>query len=74
MKPWQDEFSPAGTVQAKVTDAAMAGRMEIEAALGHPCGLVFRSREHLERHPQFGWQKDLLKDLPSGAWTRFAAP
>jgi hypothetical protein len=74
MKPWQEEFGPAGTVQAKVTDAAMAGRMEIEAAVGHPCGRAFVAAEHLKRYAQFGWQKDLLRDLPSGPWTRFAAP
>jgi len=74
MKPWQDEFGPAGTVQAKVTDAAMAQRMEMVAAFGHPCGIAFKAAEHLRKHPQFDWQKPLLRDLPSGPWTRFTAP
>jgi hypothetical protein len=74
MKPWQDEFGPAGTVQAKVTDGAMAARMELEAAIGHPCGAAFVAAEHLARHPEFAWQKDLLHDLPSRPWTRFSAP
>jgi hypothetical protein len=74
MKPWQDEFGPAGTVQAKVTDAAMAKRMEMEATFGHPCGLAFKADAHLRKYPQFAWLKPLLKDLPSSPWMRFAAP
>jgi hypothetical protein len=73
MKPWQDEYGPAGTVQAKVTDAAMAARMELEAAIGHPCGLSFLAAEHLAHHPEFAWQKPFLRDLPSRPWTTFAA-
>jgi hypothetical protein len=60
-------------VQAKVTDAAMGQRMEMEAALGHPCGLRFKAADYLKGYPQFAWQKGLLRDLPSGPWTRFAA-
>ena len=74
MKPWQEEFGPAGAVQAKVADAAMAERMELEAAMGHPCGLDFRAAEHLAAHPEFDWQRPLLRDLPSRPWTRFTAP
>jgi len=74
MKPWQDEFGPAGTVQAKAADAAMVARMEIDAAMGHPCGTDFRAAPFLERHPEYAWQKPLLRDLPSRPWTRFSAP
>ena len=74
MKPWKDEFGPAGVVQAKITDAAMAVRMELEAAIGHPCGLDFHAGAHLKNHPAYAWQKTLLRDLPSGPWTHFAAP
>ena len=73
MKPWQEEFGPAGAVQAKVADAAMAGRMELEAAIGHPCGLDFKAAEHLAAHPEFEWQRPLLRDLPARPWTVFAA-
>lgn len=73
MKPWQDPFGPAGTVQAKVADTAMVERMELEAAMGHPCGLGFVAAEHLKRYPQFDWQRGLLRDLPSRPWTRFSA-
>jgi hypothetical protein len=73
-KPWQGPFGPAGTVQAKVTDALIAGRMEFEAAMGHPCGRVFHAAQHLRHHPEFKWQEGLLKDLPSRPWTLFSAP
>jgi len=73
MKPWQAEFGPAGAVQAKAADARMIRAMELEAAMGHSCGLGFRAEEHLRKHPQFGWMKPLLRDLPSHPWTRFRA-
>jgi hypothetical protein len=73
MKPWQDEFGPAGTVQAKVADATGVEHMELEAAIGHPCGVSFVAAEHLARHPEFAWQKELLRDLPSQPWTSFSA-
>ncbi len=72
-KPWQPEFGPAGTVQAKVADAAMVEAMSFDAAMGHPCGLHFKAGAHLKRHPQFSWMKPLLRDLDSRRWTTFRA-
>ncbi|NWG14752.1 MAG: peptidase C45 [Acidobacteria bacterium] len=73
MKPWQQEYGPAGAVQAKVTDSAMAGRMALVAAMGHSCGIDFKAAEHLANHPQFSWQKEFLRDLNSHPWTEFTA-
>jgi hypothetical protein len=73
MKPWQDEFGPAGAVQSKAADARMIRAMEMEAAMGHACGLHFRAEEHLKKYPQYGWMKPLLRDLPAQPWTRFRA-
>ncbi|HVX66893.1 MAG TPA: C45 family peptidase, partial [Bryobacteraceae bacterium] len=73
IKPWQDEYGPAGAVQAKVTDAAMAGRMAFTAAMGHSCGINFKAAEHLKAHPTFAWQKDFLRDLDAHPWTEFHA-
>jgi hypothetical protein len=72
-KPWQPEYGPAGAVQAKVTDAAMAERMSMVAAMGHSCGINFKAAEHLRAHPEFAWQKDFLRDLDSHPWTEFQA-
>jgi hypothetical protein len=70
-QPWQPPYGVAGAVQAKATDAAMAGRMSMTAALGHPCGIGFHAADHLRQHPEFAWQKEFLRDMPSRAWTEF---
>ncbi|MFN8009531.1 MAG: C45 family peptidase [Terriglobia bacterium] len=71
--PWQPPFGPAGAVQAKITDSTLAAQMTLVAAVGHPCGIRFRAAEHLAAHPEFDWQKLLLKDLDAFHWTTFRA-
>ncbi len=70
-KPWQGEYGPAGAVQNKATDASMAARMSFTAAMGHSCGIDFKAADHLAKHPEFAWEKDVLRDLDSHAWTTF---
>ncbi len=72
-KPWQPPYGPAGAVQAKVADAAMAARMSLSAAMGHPCGIDFKADTHMAAHPEFAWQKPVVRDLDSHPWTVFAA-
>ena len=71
MRPWAEPFAPVGTVQAKVTDAAMASKMQLEASAGHACGIGFKAASHLEQYPQFDYLRPLLKDMPSRPWTSF---
>ena len=71
--PWQPAYGPAGAAQNKATDATMALRMSFTAAMGHACGLDFHATKHLSEHPQFAWQKDILRDLPAHPWTTFTA-
>ena len=71
MGSWQPPFGPAGTVQNKAADAAMAERMAMTVAAGHSCGLDFDAAAHLAAHPEFAWQKGFLRDLKAGVWTRF---
>jgi hypothetical protein len=73
MGAWQPPFAPAGTVQNKVTDAAMAGQMSFTALAGHACGISYKARPHLKEHPEFDWQRALLRDLDAGVWTTFSA-
>lgn len=73
VKNWQAPWAPAGTVQNKVANAAMAERMSFEAAMGHACGLHFKASPHLAKYPDFGHLKGMLRDLPSSPWTLFAA-
>jgi hypothetical protein len=73
MPDWQEAYAPAGTVQNKVADAAMAARMAFSAAAGHACGLDFLAAPHLAAHPGSAWQKPFLKDMKSQPWTVFEA-
>jgi hypothetical protein len=64
-------YNPGGSVQGKATDSDMAERMTFIARAGHPCGEDFLAYEFLEQHPEFAWQKPLLRDMRSGPWTIF---
>jgi hypothetical protein len=73
MGTWQPAYAPAGAVQNKVTDAAGAAKMSLTAALGHACGRDFKAGEHLAKHTEFAWQKDIVRDMNARPWTRFTA-
>jgi hypothetical protein len=73
MPGWQSPYAPAGAIQNKAADAAMAARMAFSAAAGHACGLDFLAAPHLAAHPEFAWQKPFLKDMKSQPWTVFEA-
>jgi hypothetical protein len=47
--------------------------MSLTAALGHACGRNFRAAEHLAAHPEFAWQKPILRDMDARGWTRFTS-
>ncbi|HUL80256.1 MAG TPA: C45 family peptidase [Vicinamibacteria bacterium] len=73
MGDWFGAWGPAGTVQSKVADAAMAKRMALEAAMGHPCGTDYRAATHLAQHADYAWAKPLMRDLVASPWTLFEA-
>jgi hypothetical protein len=73
MGTWQPPYAPAGAVQNKAADAELAEKMSMTAALGHACGRNFKASEHLARHPEFGWEKPILRDMPARGWTQFTA-
>ena len=64
---------PVGAVQGKATDGAMAAKMSFVARAGHPCGADFLAADFLEHHPEYAWQKPLLRDMKAGPWTVFTA-
>jgi hypothetical protein len=72
MGTWQRPHAPAGAVQNKVTDAAGAEKMTLHAAFGHACGVGFKAAEHLAKYPEFGWTREILKDMPARGWTKFS--
>jgi len=73
MGDWQPPYGIAGTVQNKATTSAMAEKMELVAAAGHACGMDFKAAPHLQAHPAFNWEKDVLRDMDSQPWTEFEA-
>jgi len=66
-------YYPGGTVQAKVTTGAMAEKMQMWAAMGHPCAPDFVANDFLTRQPQFGWARGLLRDMKTQPWTEFTS-
>jgi hypothetical protein len=67
------KFFPGGTNNAKVTDGQMASRMELFAAMGHPCAPDFQAEPFLSAHPEYDWMRGLLKDMKTQPWTRFSS-
>ena len=73
MGSWQPPYGIAGTVQNKATTAVMAEKMQLVAAAGHACGIDFKAKPHLQAHPEFDWQKDILRDMNAHPWREFEA-
>ena len=67
------KYFPGGTVQAKVTDSRMAARMQLAAAMGHPCAPDFKAEPFLAAHPEYGWMRGLLRDMKTEPWTVFSS-
>jgi hypothetical protein len=63
-------FFPGGTVQAKVTDGALADRMTFWAQVGHH-GSDFIVETFLKDHKEYEWMRSQLKDMKCGPWSRF---
>jgi hypothetical protein len=70
---WLEPYTPAGTVQNKVTSAALAAKMSFTAASGHACGRSFHATPYLARHPGYAWYQPILRDLDARGWTEFHA-
>jgi hypothetical protein len=70
VKGWQPPYGPAGVVQSKLADSRMGEAMSFMAIAGHSCGMGFNAARYLKEHPEFEWQKDMLRDLPPRPWSR----
>jgi hypothetical protein len=74
IKEWSwGPYDPAGAVQGKATDSKMTAAMSLVAHAGHPCGEDFIAGKFLDQHPEYSWQKPLLRDMKAGPWTEFTA-
>jgi hypothetical protein len=66
-------FYPGGTVQAKVTTAALAKDLKFWAHMGNPSGKDFIAAPFFVLHPQYQWQALYLHDMKAYPWTLFEA-
>lgn len=66
-------YYPGGAVTGKVTDSRMTADLTFVARRGHPCGEDFLVEPFLKAHPEYAWQKPLLRDMLAGPWTTFKA-
>ena len=73
-KVWGDApYDPGGAVTGKVMDSDMAAKLSFTGRAGHPCGEDFLAEPFLAAHPEFAWQKPILRDMKAGPWTTFTA-
>ena len=71
---WDDPpFNPGGAVTAQAADSSMAKNMSFDARAGYPCGEDFLAEPFLQEHPQFSWQKPVLRDMKGNPWAEFKA-
>jgi hypothetical protein len=74
VKEWDWEaYNPGGAVQGKAMDSGMAAKMSFVSRAGHPCGADFLAADFLDKHPEYSWQKPLLRDMKAGPWTTFSS-
>lgn len=66
-------YFPMGAVQGKVTTAALAGKMQLWAHMGHPGGTDFLAAPFFKQHPEYNYQAKYLRNMKSYPWTLFAA-
>ena len=64
-------FRPVGAVDGKVVDSDMVKDWQFFAKWGSSCDISLNAEQFLEKHPQYDWLNDFLKDLPSQPWTVF---
>lgn len=70
---WNIPYFPGGSVDGKVTTAALARKMGLSARFGRADGIEFNAEEFLRQQPQWQWQQGYLKSRPSQPWTEFRA-
>jgi hypothetical protein len=66
-------FYPGGTVQGKVTTAALAKELKFWAHMGNPNGEDFLAVPFFTAHPEYEWESRYLHDMKAWPWTLFEA-
>jgi Phospholipase B len=63
-------YYPGGTVQSKVIDGTLAGKMAFWGQIGHH-GSDFIADQFLKEHSEYDWARGLIKDLKCQPWSQF---
>ena len=66
-------YNPGGAVTSQAADSSMAKDMSLAARAGYPCGEDFIAASFLKEHPEFDWEKPILKDMKGQPWAEFKA-
>jgi hypothetical protein len=51
----------------------MAKNMTFAARAGFPCGGDFLAEPFLKEHPEFEWEKPVMRDMKGNPWAEFKA-
>jgi hypothetical protein len=66
-------YHPGGAVTSQAADSTMAKNMTLTARAGYPCGEDFIAATFLKEHPEFEWERPILKDMKGNPWAEFKA-
>ena len=66
-------YFPDAAVTGQVADSTMARNMSFIARAGYPCGADFLAEPFLKEHPEFDYQKPILRDMKGNPWAEFKA-
>jgi hypothetical protein len=66
-------YYPWGSLDGKVTTAAMAEKLSFLGRWGRACGTPLDTGTFFADHPIYDWMRDLTKDRPTQPWVLFEA-
>ena len=66
-------YFPDAAVTGQAVDSTMAKNMSFSARAGYPCGADFLAEPFLKEHPEFDYQKPILRDMKGNPWAEFTA-
>jgi hypothetical protein len=66
-------FTPAGSIDGKVTTSELAKKLSFWARYGRGCGTPFDAEKFIKENAQWSWQKEVLKSRASYPWVFFTS-
>jgi hypothetical protein len=62
-------FNLSGAVDGIVTDSKLARKMQMVCKFGSSCNIGFNAKSFFNKHHQWRFFKDYIKDRPVQPWT-----